>query len=55
MLVLSLTLFFMYVRLTNRVSPTNGADSHNWADPTNGPKNLTSSHNRAEFSDVTSL
>ena len=42
----------IFVRLINRVSPTNGADSHNWADPTNGPENLTSSHNCFDFPDV---
>ena len=36
--ILILKLPVIYVRLTNRVSPTNGADSHKQADPTNGPK-----------------
>ena len=47
-------LYRIYVRLKNMDSRTNRADSHNWADPTNGPGNLTSSHNWADFSDVMS-
>ena len=27
-----------YVRLTNKVGPRNGTDSHKRVDPTNGPK-----------------
>ena len=42
----------IYVRFTNRVSPTNRTDSHNRADPTNGHGNLASSHNWVDFSDI---
>ena len=44
-----------YVRLTSRVSPTNGTDSHKRADPTNGPKSSNGPIHSLDVRDVTSV